>query len=171
MNAGETKNTVKSTNKRHKHLNIMIVEDDKYMNEALCDVLESEGYNVDSSTDAPNAVDMLKNTGKNYDLLIVDYNLQHFGGMTGLDVYEIAKNVNPASKGVMISAYGRNKNLREKALEKGIAVFLDKPFLISELIDSVEGLRGENEVKNRSKGKLKENLKDNSDSRTQFNHI
>ena len=39
-------------------------------------------------------------------------------------------------QGIMISAYG-DKKIKEKAREKGIEIFLDKPFKINELTDAV----------------------------------
>jgi len=119
---------------------ILIIEDDKYMNETLCEVLESEGYNVDSVLNAPDAISKIKHSRKNYHVLILDYNLGHLQGINGIDIYEIARELNPEVKAVMISAYGKDKNTKEKALSKGINMFLDKPFLITDLVDAVDDL-------------------------------
>lgn len=119
---------------------ILIVEDDKYMNETLCEVLEAEGYNVESAGSALGAINKLKHSGEVYHILILDYNLQHMRGITGLDIFEIAKEVNPNVKAIMISAYGRDRNIRQQALSGGIETFLDKPFLITDLIDNVDDL-------------------------------
>jgi DNA-binding NtrC family response regulator len=127
------------------NLNILalVVEDDKYMNETLCEVLESEGYNVDSSISAIDAINKLKHGDMKYDLLILDYNLQFLQGITGLDIFEIAKESDPNVRAIMISAYGRNKEIKEKAYSKGIKVFLDKPFMITDLVDAVDDLARE----------------------------
>lgn len=122
---------------------ILIIEDDKYMNETLCDVLKSEGYNVDSTVNAMEAIEKIKHSDKKYHLLVLDYNLKHLQSVNGLDIYEIAKEVNPDVKAVMITAYGRDKNIRDKALSKGINAFLDKPFLITDLVDTVDDLSHE----------------------------
>jgi DNA-binding NtrC family response regulator len=119
---------------------ILIVEDDKYMNETLCEVLESEGYNVESALNALDAINKIKHSEKTYHILILDYNLQYLQGITGLDIFALAKSIHPESKGIMISAYGRNKELQEKALKAGISTFIDKPFLITDLVDSVDDL-------------------------------
>lgn len=124
------------------NLNILalVVEDDKYMNETVCEVLESEGYNVDSSISAIDAINKLKHGDMSYDLLILDYNLQYLQGITGLDIFELAKESDPEVKAIMISAYGRNKEIKEKAYSKGIKVFLDKPFMITDLVDAVDDI-------------------------------
>ena len=119
---------------------ILIVEDDKYMNETLCEVLESEGYNVESALSALDAINKIKHSEKYYNLLILDYNLQYLQGITGLDIFQMAKENDPDVKSIMISAYGKDKELKEKARSAGINAFIDKPFLITELIDKVDDI-------------------------------
>lgn len=119
---------------------VLIVEDDKYMNETLCEVLESEGYHVDSASSALDAINKIKHSNKRYHVLVLDYNLQYLQGINGLDIFEIAKEKQPETKAIMISAYGRDRDLRNKAVDKGISVFLDKPFLITDLVDAVDDL-------------------------------
>ena len=119
---------------------ILVIEDDKYMNETLCEVLESEGYNVESALNALDAINKIKHSDKKYDLLILDYNLQYLQGITGLDIFQIAKEVDPTVKAIMISAYGRDKELRNKASIAGISQFIDKQILKTELVDTVDDI-------------------------------
>ncbi len=112
---------------------VLIVEDDKYMNETLCELLESEGFDVDSAVSVNEALKKLDSHAKKYYLLILDYNLQNFSGLTGIDIYALAKQRYVGIKGIMISAYGDRK-IKEMAREKGINLFLDKPFLITDLL-------------------------------------
>lgn len=119
---------------------ILIVEDDKYMNETLCEVLESEGYNVESALNALDAINKIKHSEKYYQLLILDYNLQYLQGINGLDIFKMAKEKDPGIKAIMISAYGKNKELKANAQKSGISAFIDKPFLITDLIDTVDNI-------------------------------
>lgn len=119
---------------------ILIVEDDKYMNETLCDVLRSEGYNVDSTVSVADAISKIKKSGTKYHLLVLDYNLQHLNGITGIDIYEMAKDINRDIKAVMITAYGSDKSIKEKALTNGINAFIEKPFMITDLVDTIDDL-------------------------------
>ncbi len=119
---------------------ILVIEDDKYMNETLCEVLESEGYNVDSANNALDAINKIKHTNNKYHILVLDYNLQYINGINGLDIFEIAKKIDPEVKAVLISAYGRDKNLKEKAYSIGISSFIDKPFLITDLVDTIDDI-------------------------------
>jgi DNA-binding response OmpR family regulator len=123
---------------------ILIIEDDKYMNETLCDVLKSEGYNVDATSNAVDAINKIKSSPTKYQLLILDYNLKHLQSINGIDIYNIAKDLNPDVKAIMITAYGSDRSIRDKALSQGIDTFLDKPFLITDLVDAVDDLSREN---------------------------
>src|SRR5258706_1891317 len=102
MNNFKTKNLIMDENS---NISVLIVEDDKYMNETLCELLESEGYNVSASTSVTDAFNKLKNAKKSYRLLILDYNLLNYSGITGIDVYCAAKQMNPEIKSIMMSAY------------------------------------------------------------------
>lgn len=119
---------------------ILIIEDDKYMNEMLTDILLAEGYEVDSAADVLDAINKLKHNNTKYDLLILDYNLQHPKGINGIDIYEIAKEENPDIKAVMITAFANEKSIKELTISKGIDAFMKKPFNITDLLDTINEL-------------------------------
>jgi DNA-binding NtrC family response regulator len=109
---------------------ILVIEDDKYMNNILNEFLKSEGYKSDS---AHNYKDAIKKIKKNkYLMLILDYNLNDIKAKNGLDVYDFAKRLYPDIKGILITAFG-NKFVKEKAKNIGILQILDKPFSFDEL--------------------------------------
>jgi DNA-binding response OmpR family regulator len=117
--------------------NVLIVEDDKDMNNILCLVLADRGFNVTSYFDAPTA---LKNIDiDRYDLLILDYKLP---GMTGLEFLVKLREFKPQQKVLMLSAHG-DIRLKEEAAKYKVKHFLDKPFNIEELVGTVESYIGE----------------------------
>jgi DNA-binding NtrC family response regulator len=118
---------------------ILIVEDDRYLNQTIQEVLENEGYDTEIGESAKDAINRINENGKSFGLLLLDYNLNDRRGINGLDIFEMAKKINPGIKGVMISAYGE-KFIRDKCISKGIYKFIDKPFLISDLVETVNGL-------------------------------
>ncbi len=122
---------MKSDNMKKKN-QVLLVEDDKYMNEILKEFIESEGMNVETSINYNDAVKKISNNNTNYDILILDYNLDKKEGKNGIDIYEKVKSINPGVKAIMISAYG-NKIIKKNAYNKGIKYFLDKPFMFEEL--------------------------------------
>lgn len=114
-----------------KRKSILVIENDKYMNDILCEFLESEGYKSDSAENYNEAVKKLKK--RKYTMLIMDYNLNGIKEKNGIDVYEYAKGLYPELKGILITAFG-SKSVKESAKEKGISQILDKPFSFGELM-------------------------------------
>ncbi len=119
---------------------VLVVEDDQYMNELLCEVLGSEGYDVKGATTVIDAISKLKNTKYGYGMLVLDYNLQNNNGLTGIDIYKAAKAIYPGIKSIMMSAYG-SKKIKDMALESGINMFIDKPFRLNELVETMHTLQ------------------------------
>ena len=115
---------------------ILVVEDDKYMNEILSDLLNTNMCGVESAYGALDAVDKITRDDKQYQLVVLDYNLGNMHGITGLDIYDIIRSKNEHVKAIMISAHA-NKEIKKKAFDKGINFFLEKPFLVTELLNSV----------------------------------
>jgi len=115
----------------NKKLKVLLVEDDKFMNEILRDYMASEGMYVDAVFSYSDAVYQI-NSESGYDILIVDYNLNKNNSKNGLEIHDKLKELNPGIKTIMISAYG-NKIIKKNAYLKGIHYFLDKPFVLDEL--------------------------------------
>lgn len=118
---------------------ILVVEDDKYLNEVIQEVLIEEGYKIESALSAVDALIKIEHQEKKYQVVILDYNLFDKHGINGIDIFERAKELNPDVRGIMISAYGE-KFIREMSRKKGIDIFIDKPFLVSDFVNSVHSL-------------------------------
>ncbi len=122
---------------------VLLVEDDKYMNLTLSGFLREEGYDIVSAINALEALDKIHDNNKLYNLVILDYNLGNLSGLTGLDVLKEMKKVNPGVKSILITAYSDNK-IKEMAKNAGVNVFMNKPFMLDELLDSVAKLANDN---------------------------
>lgn len=114
---------------------ILIIEDDKYMTLVLNELLEDEGFNSESVNNYREAIKKIKH--KEYNMLILDYNLNGFRDKNGLDIYDFAKKLYPNIKGILITAFGNNA-VRKKAKEKGISQIFDKPFFFDELVNYIK---------------------------------
>jgi DNA-binding response OmpR family regulator len=113
-------------------MSILIVEDEKDMGRLLCDILHEEGYKVNNAFDGQTAISKMRKN--HYDLMILDYNLS---GMTGFNVLDKAREIKPDLKTIMISAYGDNK-IKNRAKDYGVNDFLDKPFDINNLLQTIK---------------------------------
>ncbi|HHN64107.1 MAG TPA: response regulator, partial [Nitrospirae bacterium] len=77
---------------------ILVVDDEKSMNEVLKILLESEGFDVTSAYSGTQAISLLK--GNHFDLVITDIKMP---GADGFDVLRTAKEVDPDTIVIMIT--------------------------------------------------------------------
>jgi two-component system response regulator PilR (NtrC family) len=106
---------------------ILIVEDEKNMNEVLKILLEGEGYDVTSAFDGYEGSEIIKKDI--FDLVITDINMP---GMDGFDILRIVKELSPDTIVVMITAFGTTESAIE-AMKLGAYDYIDKPFKIDEI--------------------------------------
>ena len=111
---------------------ILVVDDDLDMCQIISDILKEEGYSVNSSNTGEDALIKIKKD--HYDLMVLDYKLN---GISGLVVLEKALQIMPSLKIIMISAFG-DKSIKTRARKLGVGDFLDKPFDLKILTQSVQ---------------------------------
>ena len=101
---------------------ILIVDDDELMRSFLSTILIEEGYRVEEVSDGKTALDKFQSTV--YDLVITDLRMPD---MSGLELMNKAKKVNPETRWIIITAYGSIGNAVE-AMKAGASDYLTKPF-------------------------------------------
>lgn len=107
-------------------MQIVVVDDDNNIRSSLIALL-SESYSV---VDFPNAQEALAYLEKNYaDLVITD---QKMPGMTGVELIEKAKTINPRTSYFLMTAYASVQQA-VSALQKGADDYIMKPFDLDEM--------------------------------------
>ena len=106
--------------------NILIVDDDRSMREFLEILLTGEGYNVSLADSGESGCDALRRNS--FDLVVTDIRMK---GVNGLDVLRKAKEVNPDTMVVMISAFATADTAVE-AMREGAYDYIPKPFKVRE---------------------------------------
>lgn len=105
--------------------NILVIEDDRLMQEALQGVLESIGHKVHCESDGQAGLeDFSKN---NYDLVITDLRMTPIDGLT---LIREIKSKKPDTPVIMITGYPTVETSVE-AIKSGATDFITKPFEIS----------------------------------------
>ncbi|WP_457641642.1 response regulator transcription factor [Persephonella sp.] len=115
-------------------MKILIVEDNIELNNTLKEVLELNGYLVDSAFDGEEALDYLSAT--EYDLVILDIMLPK---IDGYQVCQLARDKGINTPILMLTAKDRLED-KVKGLDIGADDYLVKPFEIEELIARVKAL-------------------------------
>lgn len=131
-------------------MKIMLVEDEKITRKTLTDILKKENYDVSSFGDGTEALNSLKNI--NYDVVVTDLRLP---GTNGLEILKSAKEINPITVVIIITAYATVETAIE-SLKLGAYDYLLKPFSPEQLlsilkhIEQLSNVISENEkLKNR----------------------
>lgn len=107
--------------------NMLVIEDEDIMREALVDYFSDGGHTVDTADDGEKALSNFKM--EDYNVMIIDLRLP---GRDGLSVLEEVKAKNPNAKVIIITAYP-SAETEEAAMAKGATDYLQKPFELTYL--------------------------------------
>lgn len=108
---------------------ILVVEDDEATRTALCEILESLGYQVSSACDGNEALKIIEGQNGSLDLVVSDLVMPNMGGR---ELYDHVSNSYPGLKMVMITGYPLGSHTRE-LLDRDRVSWLQKP-LTSEIV-------------------------------------
>ncbi len=110
-----------------KNFNILIVDDEKSQRDILSGYLNKKGFTVFSTESGKGAVEIVGE--KIIDIILSDFKMP---GMTGIEVLEAVKKINPEISFVIITAYGTVENA-VKAMHIGAYDYISKPVDLDEL--------------------------------------
>lgn len=123
-----------------KNMNVLIVDDYKTMLRIIGNLLKQLGFNnVDEATDGSMALTMFK--GKNYGLVISDWNMEP---MSGLDLLKQVRAL-PSNNNVpfvMVTAESKTENVIA-AKQAGVSNYIVKPFNAETLKTKLVSVLGE----------------------------
>jgi two-component system response regulator PilR (NtrC family) len=111
---------------------ILVVDDELSMREFLKILLEKEGYEVSTASEAASAIELIKD--QNFDLIISDIKMP---GMGGLTLLEKIKQINSSLPVIMITAFASPDNA-VTAMRSGAFDYITKPFKVDEIIKIIK---------------------------------
>ncbi len=110
---------------------ILVVDDERSMRELLDYMLSRQGYQIALAENGRKAVSMIQT--EDFDLILCDIRL---GDITGLEVLRAAKQKNPGTIVIMISAFATTETAVE-AMNEGAYDYVPKPFDNDELRQTI----------------------------------
>ena len=115
-------------------VNILVVEDDEYLNKITVRALNSAGYNAVGALNANEAYEKMYNTL--YDLIVSDIM------MPGIDGFELAKTIRDINKTIPIILMTAKDDFasKQKGFQYGIDDYMTKPVNLDELVLRVGAL-------------------------------
>lgn len=109
---------------------IYVIEDDKEINNLICETLKKESYNIIQSFDGEEA---LKKYDKSYDLVILDLMIPYVDGIEVLRQIRLKSNVP-----IIILSAKNDESDRVIGLSMGADDYMTKPFSLKELTARVK---------------------------------
>ncbi|ACN99000.1 acetoacetate metabolism regulatory protein AtoC (Ornithine/argininedecarboxylase inhibitor) (Ornithine decarboxylase antizyme) [Sulfurihydrogenibium azorense Az-Fu1] len=122
-------------------LNILVVDDEKNIQDLMKDILTDEGYYVGTTGSITTAKDFIKKNS--YDVIFLDVWLPDG---EGLDLLPFIKENSPNSSVVMISGHA-NIPIAVKAIKEGAFDFLEKPLSTETIMATIEKVEKQIKVK------------------------
>ena len=111
---------------------ILVVDDELSMREFLKILLEKEGFEVITASEATSAIDLIKK--QDFDLILSDIKMP---GMGGLTLLEKIKEINASLPVIMITAYASPENA-VIAMKSGAFDYITKPFKVDEILKIIK---------------------------------
>ncbi len=113
---------------------ILIAEDDQSMCSFLSLALEKAGHSVKTTHNGVDALNEIKESKQDYDLLVADIVMP---GMDGIELSNKATKLKPALKVMFITGFAAVAIGRED-IDHEKAQILSKPFHLNDLVEQVE---------------------------------
>jgi excisionase family DNA binding protein len=109
---------------------VLVVDDESSIREMLSKTLALAEYEVDTAPDAISALDMLRVSQTNYDLLIADLKMP---GMDGLTLIRQVKQLRSGLPVIIITGFSTESSAIE-AVNLGVCAYLTKPFRVPQVL-------------------------------------
>jgi len=116
---------------------VLVVDDDRDTCRNLADILADMGYRVDTASDGPSALELVRRNP--YDVALLDFKMP---GMNGLELYREVKKLRAGTVAIIVSAY-TNTATKEEALGAGAWQVLAKPVDLTKLLGLVDEALGQ----------------------------
>ena len=123
-------------------MDVLIVDDDEIYLEAASETLESLGlkpFKARSSFEAIENIKKLKDEGKEYNIIIIDFKMPD---MDGIEVVTKIRNDLKLNTPILISSAYDWSDIEKKAKEVGVNSFLSKPIFRSTIYDKINEILG-----------------------------
>lgn len=120
---------------------ILIVDDDQESRDLLCEVLEANGYAPHAVADGVAAREVLR-VDPEYRIVIADLQMPR---ESGLELLRKLRQENSKHEVILMSSFMSGAEIKA-AKSLGVHALLDKPFQLTELLQTVAGLAAQSSI-------------------------
>jgi len=112
---------------------LLVIDDDKMMQETTCAILQSAGYTVLTARDGKEGVEIYRKKQGSISAIILDMVMPV---MSGMEAYIKMKKINPAVKVLLVSGF-RHDSRVDDVMQLGVNAFLQKPYTMENLTRTI----------------------------------
>ena len=116
---------------------LLVVDDEESICFSMSEYFSLHGYKVDTARDLDEAEELIETTI--YEVVIQDLRLGMTRNPDGLDVIRRIQERNPATRIIVLTAYG-SAEMEDEARRCGADAFLRKPKPLSQVAQVIQGL-------------------------------
>jgi two-component system, cell cycle sensor histidine kinase and response regulator CckA len=127
----------------------LVIEDEASIRNSLRRILSREGYTLLEARDGADALQILDQTSRTVDLVMTDFMMPQ---MTGLELIPELQARLKDTMIIVMSGYDEKVAMKGKTLPAGVA-FLEKPFTVEGVLQTVRGALDGKPARGRQKGK------------------
>ena len=119
-------------------ITVLIVDDEPLIRWSLAETLTDRGYGVLEAADGHGAIETVSDASSPIEVIMLDYRLPD---LTGLQVLARIRSLSPATRVVLMSAFG-TPEVTAEAFRLGAVSVINKPIEMHEVADLVARARG-----------------------------
>jgi CheY-like chemotaxis protein len=112
---------------------ILLVDDEQIIIDVARDMLEMLGYRVMVAQDGQHAIDIYDEQKDEIALVILDMVMP---GLSGADVFQALKAINPKVKVILASGYIMSRQIAA-VMAQGCRAFMSKPYRLEDLAEKI----------------------------------
>ncbi len=117
---------------------ILVIDDEKIIRDTASRILEEAGYDVLTASGGDGGLALFRENRDRIDGVLLDMAMP---GKSGREVYLAMKEMDPAVRVLLSSGFRQDKRVQE-AMELGVDDFIQKPYSMAELVESMEKVIG-----------------------------
>jgi CheY-like chemotaxis protein len=117
---------------------VLLIDDEAVIRDVGSEMLKRLGFSVVTASDGAGALDTFRRNRETVDLVILDLMLPD---MTGSQVFDGIRSADPEAKVLLSSGYAAEGEAAG-ILERGCKGFIQKPFNLQRLSDTIAGVLG-----------------------------
>ena len=129
----------KETEKKFYNNRVLVVEDNELNREIVTEILENNGFQIETAADGSIAVEMIKNSEENYfDLVLMDIQMPIMNGYEAARTIRYLPRKDVENLPIIAMTANAFEEDKEKALENGMNAHITKPLDTEVLLATLE---------------------------------